>query len=115
MRPCLREVLVDSHVGAVAIAVLLLWALNGAFLALWGPVSRVGTFLYTAVAILGIPYFNPRLDWADRTMLMTTLFYFIGALVNLVAAWLFSRWVYGVGPLQCLRACGATIIRRNHV
>jgi putative effector of murein hydrolase len=112
---CLREVLVNSRVGAVAIAVLLLWALTSAFLALWGPVSRVGTFLYTAVAILGIPYFNPRLDRADRNMLMITFFYLIGAVVNLIAAWLLSRWAYGVGPLQSLRACGATVIGRNHV
>jgi len=39
----LREALVNSHVGAVAIAVLLLWALNNAFRAVWGPVSRMGT------------------------------------------------------------------------
>jgi hypothetical protein len=109
----LREVLAQSYVAAVAIAVLLLWTLDNVFRALWGPVYRVGTFVYTAVAILRIPYFNPRLDWADRTMLMMTLLYLSGAAVYLLAAWLLSRWVYGMGPLRSLRECRAGFTGRH--
>ena len=110
----LREVLAQSNVAAVTIAVLFLWALDNAFRALWGPVSRVGTFVYTAVAILGVPYFNPRLDWSDRTMLMMTLLHLSGAVVYLLAAWLLSRWVYGMGPLRSLSACRARFAGRHH-
>jgi len=110
----LREILAQSHVAGVAIAVLLLWTLDNAFRALWGPVSRVGTFVYTAVAILRIPYFNPRLDWPDRTMLMMTLLYLSGAVVYLLGAWLLSHWVYGMGPLRSLRECHARFTGRHH-
>jgi hypothetical protein len=54
----LRRVLADSHVAAVTIALLLLWALNGAFWTLWDPVYRMGRFLFTAIAIWDIPYFS---------------------------------------------------------
>jgi hypothetical protein len=102
-------------VAAVTIAVLLLWSLDGTFQALWSPLSRIGAYLFTAAAILDIPYFNPKLNGADRLMLMTTLLYLSRALINLFAAWLLSRWVYGVGPLHSLRRSGARFIRGNHV
>ena len=59
MKRSLRQILDDSHIAAVTIAVLLLWSLDGAFQALWIPVSRAVGFLLTAVAILDIPYFSP--------------------------------------------------------
>lgn len=105
----------DSHVAAVTIAVLLLWSLDGAFRALWDPLSRIATLLLTATAILGVPYFNRALDRGDRLILITTLLYLTGVLINLFAAWLLSRWVYGAGPLQSLRMFGARFIGRNHV
>lgn len=108
MKLLLRGVLARSNVAAITIAVLLLWTLDNAFRALWGPVSRVGTFVYTAVAILGIPYFNSSLD---RNVLMMTLLYLSGAVVYLLAAWLLSRWVYGMGPLRSLSALPCQIRR----
>jgi len=36
VRPSLREILADTHIAAVAIAVLLLWTLDGTFRALCG-------------------------------------------------------------------------------
>ena len=51
MKPSLREMLADSHTATVAIAVLLLWSLDGAFRALWSPVFRAVSYLLTAAAI----------------------------------------------------------------
>jgi hypothetical protein len=110
-----RETLADSHISAVAIAVLLLWSLDSGFRALWSPLARAANFLFTAVAILDIPYFSPTLNSEDREMLIFTLFYLFSAFVSFAAAWLLSRWVYGVGPLCSLSKCRTRISRRNHV
>jgi hypothetical protein len=52
VKSTVREVLVDSHVSAFAVVVLLLWSLDAGFRALWIPLSRVATVLFTAVADL---------------------------------------------------------------
>jgi hypothetical protein len=105
MKRSLRQVLADSHVAAVTIAVLLLWSLDAAFRALWLPVSHVLGFLFTAVAILDIPYFSPTLTVTDRVMLVTASAYLYGAVVSFSAAWVLSRWVYGIGPFRSLTGC----------
>jgi hypothetical protein len=110
----LRRVLADSHVAAVAIALLLLWALNGAFWTLWDPVYRMGRFLFTAIAIWDIPYFSIKPTAIDRLMLISTFYFLYSALVSLLAAWLLSRWVYGVGPLRSLAVCRSKLIGRKH-
>jgi len=111
----LREILADSHVAAVATAVLFLWSLYWGFHALWSPLRRAANFLFTAVAILNIPYFSPTLTGADRWMLTMTLFFLFNALVSFAAAWLLSRWVYGMGPLCSLSKYRTRLARRNHV
>lgn len=115
VKPSLREILADSHISAVAIAVLILWSLDWAFRALWGPLSRVIGFLATAVAILGIPYFSTTLYATDRLILITTFSYLLSAVIGLASAWLLSRWVYGMGPLRSLSRYRARLTRGNHV
>ncbi len=115
MKPSLREMLADSHTATVAIAVLLLWSLDGAFRALWSPVFRAVSYLLTAAAIFDIPYFPPTLTMTDRGMLMTTLFYLYGAAISLSAAWLLSRWVYGIGPLRRLISYRSKLTGRQDV
>jgi len=115
MKRSLRQVLADSHIAAVTIAVLLLWSIDGAFRALWGPVSHAVGFLFTAVAILDIPYFSPTLTLADRFMLITTSAYLYTAAVTFSAAWLLSRWVYGIGPVRTLTRYCKNPIGRKHV
>lgn len=115
VKPSLRETLADSHISAVAIALLLLWALGGIFRALWGPLPRVADFLFTAVAILDIPYFSTKLSFADRIDLITGFAYFVEAGSSLAAAWCLSRWVYGVGPLHSLSKYRTALARRNNV
>jgi len=110
----LREVLADSHIAAVAIAVLLLSSLDAAFRGFWVPVSRAVGYLVTAVLIVDIPYFSPTLTIADRLMLMSTFAYLYYAIVSLSAAWLLSRWVYGLGPFRSLNGYRSKLIRREH-
>jgi hypothetical protein len=115
VRPSLRETLADTHIAAVTIAVLLAWTLDGAFRALWGPLSSVAGFLFTGVAVLDIPYVPPGLSRAGRLIVVTTFLYLSGAIISLSAAWLLSRWVFGVGPLRSLSRYRARLTRRNHV
>src|SRR5712691_1302616 len=115
VKPSPRKILAESHISAVAIAVLLFWSLESAFRALWGPVSRAAGFLFTAVAILDIPYFSHTLTLEDRSMLIITFLYLLSALIKLAAAWLLSRWVYGAGPLCSLSKYRMRLARRNHV
>jgi len=114
VRPSLRQVLADSHVGAVAIALLLLWSLDAAFSALWPPVSHAMGFVFTAIAILDIPYFSRTFTALDRLVLISTLAYLYGSVVSLSAAWLLSKWIYGVGPLRALMSFRSKLRRSNH-
>ena len=113
VKPSLREILADSYVSAVAIAVLLYWSLYWGFEALWGPLARAAGFLFTAVAILDIPYFSPGFTSADRFMATTTLTFLFNAFVCFALAWLLSRWVYGMGPLRSLSKCRTTLINKE--
>jgi len=101
----LRQVLADSHVATVAIALLLLGTLDGAVRGLWDPVYDVGVYLFTAVAIWDIPYFSPTPTAVDRSMLIITSYFLYSAIASLSAAWLLSRWVYGTGPFRSLIVC----------
>jgi hypothetical protein len=115
VKTSLREILADSYVSAVAIGVLLYWSLYWGFTALWNPLARAASFLFTAVAILDIPYFSSAFTSADRLRLTTTLTFLFNAFVCFAAAWLLSRWVYGTGPLRSLSKCRTRLARRNHV
>ncbi len=102
MRPSLRKVLAESHVAAVAVAVLLLFSLINLFHALARPLVQLAEFLITAVAILGVPAYSWPLTTADWIMLAPSFFYLYSFAVTLTAAWLLSRWVYGAGPIRSL-------------
>jgi hypothetical protein len=115
VKPSLHEILASSHIPAVAIAVLLLWSLDWGFQALWSPLLRAAGFVFTAVAILDIPYFSSTFTLSDRSMLTTTLSFLFNALISLAAAWLLSRWVYGMGPLRSLNKYRTRLAGRNHV
>jgi hypothetical protein len=115
VKPSLRKILADSHVSAVAIAVLLFWSLDSAFWALWGPLSRAASFFFTAVTILDIPYFSRTLTIRDRFTLFATFLHLFNSFVYLAAAGLLSRWVYGMGPLRSLSKYRTILARRTHV
>lgn len=98
----LIQILSDSHICAVAIVVLLFWSLDSAFNAVWILLVPAIDFLVTAVAILGIPYISHTHTLVDRMTWTVTMMHFVSAFVSFAAAWILSRFVYGVGPLRCL-------------
>lgn len=111
----LRQVLADTHVAAVTIALLLLWALDMAVRGLWDPVYRVGEFLFTAIAIWDIPYLSPSPTTIDRLTLISSGYLLYGSIVSLAAASLLSHRVYGMGPVSLLIAYRTRLSGRNHV
>ncbi len=114
MKPHLREILAGSHVAAVAIVVLLLWSIVSAGQALLRPTWRAVSFLITAVAIWDVPYIQPGLSFGDRLLLTGWLIGLVHAVATFAAAWLLSRWVYGVGPFRSLGTYQARLNRRSH-
>jgi uncharacterized ion transporter superfamily protein YfcC len=92
----LSQILAESHVSAVAIAVLLVWTFDWAVRGLWTLIVPASDFVMTAITIHGIPYEHPRVIWTF------TVFYFLGSFLSFAAAWLLSRWVYGSGPFHSL-------------
>jgi hypothetical protein len=112
VRPTFRGVLADSHIAAVSIAVLLLRGLESGVKALQGPLFRCADFLVNAVAIRGIPYGSGTFTLID---LAIPLGYLTEAMTAFAAAWLVSRWVYGLGPFCSLSKCRARLTRRSDV
>ena len=106
----IREVLADSHVAAVAIAVLVIGALDSVGEAVWPPLNRILTFLGTAIAIRDIPYFGVTI--LDRMYVSNAVTYGIFAVSNFLAAWILSRWVYGAGPIRSFADCAMRMSRR---
>jgi hypothetical protein len=115
MKRSLREVLGDSRVAAVAIAVFLLWGFDAAFRGLWEPVYRLGVFLFTAIAIWGVPYHSSTLTIADRLNLIVTFYLLYSAIFCFAAAWGLSRWVYGQGPFRSLVVSSQELMGRKYV
>jgi hypothetical protein len=113
----LRKVLIDSHVGAIAIAVLIFFfaeSVTRAIFALKYPAFQLVFFLIEAVAIRGIPYIPRTLDPYNFLMLLCSLSYLLFAMIILAAAWLFSHWVYGTGPLRALGNYRGILSRKTH-
>ena len=102
MKPSLRKILIESHIAAIAIAVLVLGSLEFGFRALCTLLWPVATFLFTTVAIFDIPYFSHTFSPQEQYILMTAVSFFLGALANLGAAWALAYGVYGVGPMRSL-------------
>jgi hypothetical protein len=114
MKPSLREILADSRIALVAVAVLLLWSFDSVLDALWDPIFSAISFLITAVALLGLPYIPPQFSFSQRSMLISTSFYLLEVLICFAAAWILSHWVYGMSPLRSLKSYGERLARRNH-
>jgi hypothetical protein len=113
VNPSFRKILVDHHISAVAIGVLLFWSLYWGLGSLRSPLVWAASFFFTAVAIRDIPYDSFSFNGGDRLMLESSLTFFFYAFICLAAAWLVSRWTYGIGPLRSLRECRARFIREN--
>ncbi len=114
MKLSLRQVLAESHISAVAIAILLIWSFNSAVEALWEPVFGLVSYLITAIAILGLPYIPPQFTFSQRGMLIRSCFLLSNAFICLASASLLSRWVYGNGLLRSLWKYRERFARRSH-
>jgi hypothetical protein len=112
-RPSLRQVLTDSHVAAITIALLLIFSLESIIYALEKPLIGVGSFLLRAVAILDIPYFSSNFDALDRLTAINSAAFLYSAIVYGLAAVFLSHWVFGVGPIRSLRQYRNSIVRSH--
>jgi hypothetical protein len=115
----LRKVLADSHVAPVAIALLMGWSLVEGIDGLTPPIfyAIVGAilFLATAVAEREMPSNPFRLNGYDLLIISQYLPHLVNGATYAAAAWLLSQWVYGQGPIRCLRTTWSEIIRRSNV
>lgn len=111
VKPRLRDILAHSHVAAVTIVVLLLSSFGSIVRGISKPLPEAADYIATAVAIMGPP--TRGFTAMDRIILITAAAYLIDGCVALAAAWLLSRWVYGVGPFRSLGMCGTTITRKD--
>jgi hypothetical protein len=112
VKPSLREILADSHVAAVSIAVLFLWSLASGLQVVWDPFWGAANFVFTSV---GIPYIPRTSIGGDRLTLIVTATRLAYSFIYLAVAWFLSRWVYGLGPLRSLTKCLTRVARRNNV
>jgi hypothetical protein len=102
MKSCLRSALADSHVSTIALSVLLVWALDLFFRGIWRPLATAAEFLVTAIAIRDIPYSSGRFTSQDMIFLVWMLSYIVSAFLTVLAAWLLSKRVYGIGPIRAM-------------
>ena len=109
----LRQILFDSHVSAVAVVVLLVWSLTYILEGLWQPVFNLISFTMTAIAIRGLPFVPSRFSFSVREMMFASCDALFHAFTCILAAWILSRWVYGMGPLRSLTMCRERLARRE--
>jgi hypothetical protein len=98
----LRKALVDSHIAAIAIAVLLSASFSTLFEALWQMFSPIVSFVFEAIAILDIPYFSYPLTKADRSLLIVAVLQTSFAILIFAEACCVSYLVYRAGPFRVL-------------
>jgi hypothetical protein len=101
----LRKVLIDSHVAAITIVVLIFYSavfFTKLAFAMSEPALEVVFYIATAVAIRGIPSAPVTRYYITDYLLPATLPNLLFALIALAGAWLLSSWVYGTGPLRTL-------------
>lgn len=115
LRPSLRAVLAETHVADVAIAWLVLQVFMSMFWVVWPPIAGAAVYLFTAIAIMDIPYHSNGLDYTDHLRLLEMSLSLISALAAAASAWALSRWVYGVGPIRGLTMSCKRLRRSSYV
>jgi len=98
----LRDVLIDSHVGAATIAVMLYSSIGAAFASVRDLVEFIRPMIAAVQATDDILLSLHWLVSTFRGPIATTFLDFSVLLVDLAAAWLLSRLIYGVGPLHIM-------------
>lgn len=114
VKASLRETLVTSRVCAVAIAVLMFWAVLYVFYAVWSPLAPIEGYLISAVQIPFHPDHLTTFRYKEIVSPAVAAYFFFASFVNVAAAWLLARWIYGSGPICVLRIFRGLLGRRNH-
>lgn len=118
MKSTLRKVLADSHVAPIAITLLLARCFNevifGSILPIAYSILGAITFLMTAIAEREFPLFSSSFGGSFLMRLSEGLFHLISAATCTAAAWLLSKWVYGLGPLPSLQIAWSERARRSN-
>jgi hypothetical protein len=108
LKSSLREVLAESYVAPIAIAILMGRSIVGLIDGLALPVGygifSAIVFVMDAVGEREMPLIPHGLDIASLVLFTKNISSLEGAATCVLAAWLFARLVYGKGPIQCLRA-----------
>ena len=120
MRNNLGKILIDSHISAVAIAVLLAWSITYGSLALSYLLVLAGEFLFSLVSDVSTWWRDGLMPSSgemlfDRVLFVRALEYLFRTLVVFGAAWIVSRCVYGAGALHSLSQHRARVARRDYV
>jgi len=118
VKASLRKVLADSHVAAIAIALLLAQSLIEGIDAFALPVAygvfSAIVFVLNTVTEREFPNISSPFHGADLLILSERLPHLVRATAYAIAAWLLARWVYGQGPIHCLRAAWSELPRRSN-
>jgi hypothetical protein len=113
IRLTMRSALAQSHVAALAIAVLLISSVEALCRALWPLFSRILEFIFKAIEMLNVPYIGSLIVGYSATFALTIMevVYFLAGLTAAIAV---SRWVYGMGPFRSLiMVCSNSLRRKN--
>lgn len=106
----IRETLAESHIAPIAMALLLVSALQSICGSASAPLFFLADYVITAVAIGGIP--SP--DTSSHTLLWANSFFnLFTAVTDILFAWFLSRLVYGAGPFQVLNHYRSRVMGRQ--
>lgn len=109
----LRKTLLDSHIAAVTVAALLLESCAAFYLAANRVVCH-GVFFFQLIANHHLSTALWKLEYEDPDTLFVALTCLFDSAAMVLAAWIVSRWVYGVGPLRCLGSYREKLTRKSH-
>jgi hypothetical protein len=113
MLASLRKTLVESHVAAVTVTLLLMASIQG-FCCAAQYLVHVPILFAELAAHHRLGDFVSQLEKQDSYLLFGALSCLAGAAVVILCAWLVSRWAYGVGPLRSLAPYREKITRKFH-
>lgn len=113
MQSTLRKALIDSHVAAITIAILLLSSVEDIYATVDYLLNRLILFIQLSRShqLLDLSILFPRRDPYPLPILLSCVVYLAA---NISCAWLLSQWTYGVGPLRCLASYRDNITRKFH-
>jgi hypothetical protein len=114
-KPSLRTMLVESDICHVAIAALLVRSFTTGIKVLGPPLTHAFGFVFTAIAIRDVPYYDLALSGEDRLELIGLIGNLIACITAAASAWTLSRWSYNVGPIRSLNQWANSLRRSFHV